>query len=163
IPQLAGRDFSESDTAESTPVAIVSEAVAKEQFAADDPVGRRLRINVNHANGREDVEWTVVGVVGDTKASLDAAAGPTIYIPRTQGPSNSTRLFARTAQNPASLGTSVAWIVHSMEPEALVDAAALGEVIGRTIARPRALSVLVGVFALVALVLAAVGVYGVMA
>ena len=69
----------------------------------------------------------------------------------------------RTEQDPMLLATSVTGIVHSMEPEAPVGVQTLEEVIGSTIARPRATSLLVGVFALVALALAAVGVYGVMA
>jgi ABC-type antimicrobial peptide transport system permease subunit len=72
--------------------------------------------------------------------------------------------MARTqAQDPLSLAGSVIGIVHAAEPEAPVKVTTLDEVVGGTIARPRALSVLVGVFALMALALAAVGVYGVMA
>ena len=71
--------------------------------------------------------------------------------------------FVRTQQDPMSLATSVTGVVQSMEAEAPVDVRTLEEVVGGTIARPRAISVLVGVFALVALALAAVGVYGVMA
>jgi ABC-type antimicrobial peptide transport system permease subunit len=71
--------------------------------------------------------------------------------------------FVRSQQAPLSLAASVTRIVHSMEPEAPVDVRPLDEVVRSTIARPRALSALVAVFALVALALAAVGVYGVMA
>ena len=71
--------------------------------------------------------------------------------------------FVRTRQDPLALASSVAGVVHAMEPEAPVDIRTLNDVVGRTIARPRAISVLGSVFALVALVLAAVGVYGVMA
>ncbi len=73
------------------------------------------------------------------------------------------RFFVRTQQDPMLLATSVTGIVHAMEPEAPVEIRTLEDVVGSTIARPRAISVLVGVFALVALALAAVGVYGVMA
>jgi len=86
IPQIAGRDFSDSDTADSTPVAIVSQEVVRRQFAEGSPLGRRLRINVNHANGREDVEWTIVGVVGDMRSNLDGPIQQTIFIPKTQRP-----------------------------------------------------------------------------
>jgi putative ABC transport system permease protein len=163
IPQVAGRDFSESDTVDSAPVAIVSEELVRQQFPNGDPLGRRLRVNVNHANGRDDVEWTVVGVVGNTKSSLDGPVRQTIFVPRTQRPGGGITFFVRTGQDPMLLATSVAGVVHAMESEAPVVVRTLEEVVGATIARPRAISVLVGVFALVALVLAAVGVYGVMA
>jgi putative ABC transport system permease protein len=163
IPHVAGRDFSASDTVDSVPVAIVSEELVRQQFPDGDPLGRRLRINVDHANGRNDVEWTVVGVVGNTKSSLDGPVRQTIFIPRTQRPGGGIRFFIRTQQDPMLLATSVTAVVHSMEPEAPVEVRTLEDVVGSTIARPRAISVLVGVFALLALGLAAVGVYGVMA
>jgi putative ABC transport system permease protein len=163
IRQVAGRDFSDSDTADSTPVAIVSQEVARRQFADGSPLGRRLRINVNHANGREDVEWTIVGVVGNMRSALDGPLQQTIFIPKTQRPGGNITYFVRTRQDPLALASSVTSVVHAMEPEAPVDIRTLNDVVGRTIARPRAISVLGSVFALVALVLAAVGVYGVMA
>ena len=163
IPRVAGRDFSDSDTADSTPVAIVSQEVVRRQFADGSPLGRRLRINVNHANGREDIEWTIVGVVGDMRSNLDGPIQQTIFIPKTQRPGGAINFFVHTRQDPLALASSVTSVVHAMEPEAPVSIRTLDEVVGRTIARPRAVSVLVSVFALVALILAAVGVYGVMA
>ena len=163
IPQLSGRDFSESDTMDSTPVVIVSDEVVRQQFPEGSPLGRRLRISVDHANGRDDVEWTVIGVVASIKSSLDGPVRQTLFIPRTQRPSAFMFLFVRTPQDPLSLAAGVTRTVHEMEPEAPIDVRTLDDVVGATIARPRAISVLVGVFALVALVLAAVGVYGVMA
>jgi putative ABC transport system permease protein len=163
IPQLAGRDFSDGDTADSAPVAVISEALARQHFPDGEPLGRRLRINVDHANGRDDVEWTVVGVVGNIKSSLDGPVRQTIFIPRTQRPGSGITFFVRTAQDPMLLATGVTGVVHSLEPDAPVAILTLEDAVGRTIARPRALSALAGVFALVALALAAVGVYGVMA
>jgi putative ABC transport system permease protein len=163
IPQVAGRDFSDSDTVDSVPVAIVSEELVREQFPDGSPIGRRLRVNVNHANGRDDVEWTIVGVVGNIRSSLDGPVRQTVFIPRTQRPGQGITLFVRTEQDPMLLATGVTRVVQAMEPEAPVGVRTLEDVIGRTIARPRAISVLLGVFALVALALAAVGVYGVMA
>jgi predicted permease len=163
IPHIAGRDFSASDTVDSTPVAIVSESVVRQQFPEGDALGRPLRINVNHANGRDDMEWTVVGVVGNIKSSLDGPVRQTIFIPTPQRPGFGIQYFVRAQQDPMLLANSVTGAVRALEPEALVQIRSLEDVVGRTIARPRAISVLVGVFALVALGLAAVGVYGVMA
>jgi putative ABC transport system permease protein len=163
IPHVTGRDFSDSDTADSPAVAIVSEELVRQQFPDGNPLGRRLRINVDHVNGRNDVEWTIVGVVGNIKSTLDGPVRQSIFIPITQRAGRGMTFFVRTQQEPLLLATSVTRIVHSMEPQAPVDVRTLADVVGSTIARPRAVSVLVGVFALVALILAAVGVYGVMA
>ena len=163
IPQVAGRDFSESDTADSPPVAIVSEELVRQQFPDGDPLGRRLRVNFDHANGRNDMEWTIVGVVGNTRSTLDGPVRQTIFVPRTQRPGRGMTFFVRTERDPMLLATTVTRVIQSMEPEAPVRIQTLEEVVGDSIARPRALSVLVGAFALVALALAAVGVYGVIA
>ena len=163
MPLVAGRDFSGSDTAGSVPVAIVSEALVRDQFAGQAPLERRMRINITHANGKDDVEWVIVGIVRDVRSSRDGTIGPTIYVPTTQLPSPSLRFFVRTQRDPMSLATSVTGIVRALEPEAPVGIQTLEDVVGSTIARPRAISALVGVFAMVALVLAGVGVYGVMA
>ena len=162
IPQVAGRDFTGADTVDSPPVAIVSEELVRQQFADGSPLGRRLRINVDHANGRSDVEWTVVGVVGNTRSSLDGPVRQTIFIPRPQRPGTGMTVFVRTPQDPMLLAPAVTGVIRAMEPEAPVDLRTLQDVVGGTIARPRAVSVLVGAFAVVALALAAVGVYGVM-
>jgi putative ABC transport system permease protein len=163
ISQVAGRDFAESDTVDAAPVAIVTEELVRQQFSDGDPLGRRLRINFTHANGKDDMEWTVVGVVANIKSSLDGPVRQTIFVPRTQRPGTGITLFIHAQQDPALLAASVTRAVHAMEAEAPVEVRTLDEVVGNTIARPRAISVLVGVFALVALVLAGVGVYGVMA
>ena len=163
IPQIAGRDFAASDTVDAPPVAIVSEELVRQQYPEGNAVGRKLRINIAHANGKNDMEWTIVGVVGNTKSSLDGPVRQTIFLPVTQRPAGGMTLFVQTALAPESVASSVTGIVHGMEPEAPVIVRTLDDVVGSTIARPRAISLLVGVFALVALALAAVGVYGVMA
>ncbi|HEV3485851.1 MAG TPA: ADOP family duplicated permease, partial [Vicinamibacterales bacterium] len=163
VAHVAGRDFTDSDTVDSPPVAIVSEELVRQQFPDGSPLDRRLRINLDHANGRNDMEWTIVGVVGNTRSSLDGPVRQTIYLPRTQRPGRSITFFVRSQQDPMSLATGLTRLVRSMESEAPIEIRTLDDVVGGTIARPRAISVLVSVFALVALALAAVGVYGVMA
>ena len=163
IPHIEGRDFSASDTVDSMPVAIVSQELVRQQFPDGSPLGRRVRVNFNHANGRDDVEWTIVGIVGDTRSTLDGPVRQTIFVPRSQRPGLGMTFFARTEQDPMLLAPTLTRAVHSMEPEAPVEVRTLETVVGNTIARPRAISILVGAFALVALILAAVGVYGVIA
>ena len=163
IAQVAGRDFTDADTVDSLPVAIVSEELARQQFEDGSPLGRRLRINVQHANGENDVEWTIVGVVSNTRSRLDGPVRQTIYLPRTQRPGTGITLFVHAANDPVSLASAVTGLVRSIESEAPVTVRTLEDVVGETIAQPRAMSLLVAAFAILALLLAAVGVYGVMA
>jgi putative ABC transport system permease protein len=163
IPQIDGRDFSASDTVDSPPVAIVSQELVRQQFPEGNPLGRRLRVNFDHANGRTDMEWTIVGVVGDTRSTLDGPVRQTIFVPRSQRPGRGMMFFARTDRDPMLLAAGVTRTVHAIEADAPVETRTLDDVLGATIARPRAISVLVVAFALIALALAAVGVYGVIA
>jgi putative ABC transport system permease protein len=163
IGHVEGRDFTDSDTAESVPVAIVSQELVRQQFPDGNPIGRRIRINAAHLNGRTDIEWTIVGVVGNLRSSLDGPVRQTVFVPVAQRPGRSMTLFVRTAQDPLTVAPSLTSLVHAREPEAPVQVQTLDEVVGRTIAQPRAVSLLVAAFAILALVLAAVGVYGVMA
>jgi len=163
IPQVSGRDFSEADTASSPPVAIVSEELARRQFHGEDPIGHRLRVDFDHVSGRVDVEWTIIGVVGNVRSTLDGPVRQTIFVPRSQRPGFGITLFARTTQDPFALSKSVTDAVRRVEPRAPVEIRTLDTIVGNTIARPRALSILLAVFALAGLALAAVGVYGVMA
>ena len=162
IRQVSGRDFSDSDIADSMPVAIISDALAREHFADGSPLGRRLRINIDHANGKSDVEWTIVGLVDNIKSSLDGPFRQTIYLPTAQRGVRGLRFFVRTAQNPMLMAPSIEALVHSREPEVPVEIRTLEDIVGSTITRPRVISVLVTVFAGLALALAAVGVYGVL-
>jgi putative ABC transport system permease protein len=165
IPHLAGRDITFSDTADSAPVAMVSESVLKQHFGDGSALGKRLRVFVYHANGRSDVEWTIVGVVGDIKlSSLEGQTRPAIYIPRTQLGVRKMSIVVRSRQEATPIANGVRSIVQALDPEVPVaDVRMLKDVVEGTIARPRVISTLVALFALIALALAAVGVYGVMA
>jgi predicted permease len=163
IPQRAGRDFASFDTLESPHVAIVSDTLVREIFAGEDPIGKRLNVSIGSAPGGMNVE--IVGVVGDIKmVTLDGATGPAVYIPHTQLPIGVMTFVVRTSLDPLSLTASVAAAVHAVDATLpLADVATMDTVVDTTLARPRAVSTLLMVFAVIALVLAGVGVYGVMA
>lgn len=165
IPHVDGRDVAFTDTPDSPPVAVVSESVVRRQFAGENPLGRRLSIFVYHANGRADMAWTIVGVVRDIRMSaLDGDVRPAIYLPRSQLGVRDMTLVVRARQDPTSLATSLRTVVQAMDTDVTVaNIRTLDDVVGGTIARPRVISTIVASFALIALVLAAVGVYGVMA
>jgi putative ABC transport system permease protein len=153
IPRVAGRDFTDSDVADSEPVAIVSQELVRQQFPDGGALGRRLRVNVNHANGRSDVEWAIVGIVGDTRSTLDGPVRQTIFIPRSQRPGTGMTIFAKTDRDPMLLATSVSRVIQDMEPDAPVRVLTLRKAIGNTIARPRAISTVLSAFAVAGLVL----------
>ena len=162
IPLLSGRDFTDSDTADSPLVAVVGETLARQFLSGEHPIGKRLHVNIGPVGGM-NVE--IVGVVGNVKmSSLDSDARPAVFLPHTQLSIGLMTYVVRTDTTPMSLVNSVAATVHEVDPELpLADVRTLDDVVAATLARPRTVSVLLTVFALMALVLAGVGVYGVMA
>jgi putative ABC transport system permease protein len=162
VPILSGRDFNDSDTADAPLVAIVGEALARQHLSGEHPIGKRLHVNIGTVDGM-NVE--IVGVVGNVKmTSLDTEARPAVFLPHTQLSIGLMTYVVRTDITPMSLVNSVAASVHALDPELpLADVRTLDDVVDATLARPRTVSVLLTTFALMALILAGVGVYGVMA
>ena len=163
IAHVAGRDFTPADTLDSPQVAVVSQTLVREFFANEDPIGKRLNVSIGSAPEGMNVE--IVGVVGDIKmVQLDGPTRPAVYIPHTQLPIGMMTFVLRTHMEPTSLTTSVARAVRSEDANLpLADVATMETVVGNTLARARTVSTLLIAFALIALVLAGVGVYGVMA
>lgn len=162
IPQRAGRDFAAADRADTPRVAIVNESMASLHFPGEDPLGRRLNVSLGRP---ERGTYEIVGVVGDIKlTALDGEVRPTVYVPHTQLAIGMMSVVVRTGREPLSLATSVAGVVREIDPELPVaDVRSMEDVIEATLARPRVVMVLLGAFAIMGLVLAGVGVYGVMA
>jgi putative ABC transport system permease protein len=161
IPLLAGRDFTASDTIGTRPVAVVSEAVARRYFPAENPIGRPLVVRI----GPPDGPWEIVGIAGDIKMnSLDQDIRPAIWISHAQLPVGQMSFVARTEGDPLSIAGVIRESVRSLDPElAVADVLTMEEVVAKTLSRPRTLAALLSVFAAMALLLAGVGVYGVMA
>ena len=152
IAQLAGRDFSDADTADSAAVVIVSESVMRDYFDGAQPLDAELHINnIGHANGRGDMRWRIVGVVRDVRSSIDGTASRIVYAPLTQMPGRGVSLFVRADGGAMSLAPAVTRTVQAMEPESTIDVRPLDDIVAGTIARPRAITVLVGVFAVLTL------------
>ena len=162
IPQIAGRDISDADRADSPLVAVVGEELVRRVFPGEDPLGKRLQVAIG---GREGMNVEIVGVVGDIKfASLDAETRPAVFIPLPQLSIGLATLVARTDLDPLSLSNSVSGAVRSIDPALpLADVRSMEDVVNLTLARARTVSVLLTAFAVIALILAGVGVYGVMA
>ena len=162
IPHVMGRDFTAFDRGDSPPVAIVNETMVRLHLTDGNPIGKRLHVN---AGLIERLDYEIVGVVGDVKlAALDRDIRPTVYLPHTQLAIPLMTLVVRTEMNPLSLAPSVGAAVHALDRELpLADVRTMQEVVDATLARPRTVTVLLVTFAVMALLLAAVGVYGVMA
>ena len=161
IQVVAGRDFTPADRTESPRVTIVSESAARRVFPGEDPIGRRIDVFI----GDPGPPYEIVGVVKDIRtASLDVDVYPIVYLPHTQLAVGTMTLVVRTNGNPRSLATGVAAAVHELDPELPVaDLQPMDDVVAFTIARPRVIMTLLVAFAVMAMLLAGVGVYGVMA
>jgi predicted permease len=158
IPLVAGRMLSDADTAQSTPVIVVNQALARRFWPGDSAIGGRIAID--QLAGRA---WEIVGVVGDVKAErMDGEEWPMFYTPYPQGPATAMTLTVRTAGPPLSLASAVTREVHSLDPDQPVaDIRTMEEVVNLSMAGARFNTTLLVSFAGAAFLLAAVGIYGV--
>lgn len=166
IPLIRGRFFSESDNESAPLVAIVSEALADRYFPKENPIGKRLIVNrpVRFQNSAEMVKLEIVGVVGNVKFFDPAAVPmPMIYAPHAQNPfSRGVWFAARTAGNPAALASAVrAEFMRIDTEQPLEQVGSLDKMLANQMVQPRFQTVLMASFALVALLLAVLGIYGV--
>lgn len=158
IPMVTGRDFGDGDIVDRPRVAIVNETFVRQLSSDVSPIGRQLTDSLGETQ-------EIVGVVGDvTLASLNGERRAAIYLPFAQMPVGSLTFVARTAGDPAALGRLVEAAVREADPNQPVsDIRPLAAVVSKSLARPRVASAALGLFAAVALLLAAVGIYGVVA
>jgi putative ABC transport system permease protein len=163
IPLVKGRLFNKNDVPGGLPVALVNQAFVRRFFPSEDPIGRRV------AFGRApdaDTTWmTIVGVVGDTRrGGLDRPPWAELYYPHAQAPDRRMYVIARTSGDPMSLARAAqaeVWAVDRDQPVSSVRT--LETLLARAQANRRFTTLLLGIFAAVALILAAIGVYGVIA
>jgi putative ABC transport system permease protein len=154
---VKGRTFSENDNEKSPPVAIISEAMARKFFPNEEPLGKRI--------GRGPDRWReIVGVVRDIKHfSLDADAPPTMYLPMPQVPARGMDLVVRTAGDPLSMAAALRQQVWAGDRNlAIANLGAMNDLVSSSITQQRFILTLLACFAGLALLLAAVGIYGVM-
>jgi putative ABC transport system permease protein len=162
IPLLRGRDFTERDDLKATPVVIINETLARNFFPHRDPIG--LRIKPGISNGyKESPMREIVGVVGDVKLNgLTAPAGPQVYVPVAQSPLGNMIVVVHTEIDPLSVAPTVRKEVAAMDKDLpIYGVKTLDQYLGESVAQPRFDTSLVGIFAALALALAAVGLYGV--
>jgi putative ABC transport system permease protein len=162
VPLLRGRDFTPGDAAGAPEVAIVNRTMAVTLFAGEDPIGRRLKLG----DPGPGSPWvTIVGVVGDVKyTGLDRPPEPTLYTPYEQNLWWPTMfLIVRSSIDPAGLSESIRAQVAGLDPLLPVSRVrTMEELLEQSVAAPRFRTMLLGIFATTALLLAAVGIYGVL-
>jgi putative ABC transport system permease protein len=167
IAIAAGRGFTELDVEDGLPVAIVNETFAKKYLAGLDPLRQRLVVEqlIPGANRLgPPMEWQIVGVSRDIRNdSVRRESSPEIDVPFWQSPWPSARIEVRTSGDPASVANSLAIAVQSMETDlAMYQVRTMDQIVGESLAGDRFAASLFAAFAAVALILAAIGIYGVM-
>ncbi|HTS29605.1 MAG TPA: ABC transporter permease [Bryobacteraceae bacterium] len=168
---LRGRDFSEADTLDAPGVMLINQTLARRYFAGEDPIGQHLKAGASQppldaTNVYGQREWsTIVGIVGDVK-SLDPhpEAVPEVYVPYWQWPMQSPTILLRATTEPLTLAAAVRretkTLIPNLPPPVI---RSMDDLLSETLAQPRLESRLLTLFAGLALVLAMVGLYGVLA
>jgi len=163
VPIRSGRAFTDRDERNAPPVAIVSEGFAKQFFPGEDPIGKRIIPNGSVDPGKPPVR-EIVGVVADMHLiSLRLPPKPQIYVPHQQFAIQSMSIFVRSQMGEAALVGTLRRAANEIDKDVPVyRMRTLPDYLSQSIAQPRLNAMLVGLFALIALLLAAAGIFGVM-
>src|ERR1043165_9085214 len=159
IPVIDGRGFSAADRLKARPVVTINRTMARRFWPNQNPIGKRL--NLGSAETPEFCE--IIGVVGDVKHfGPDAESRPQIYISHLQSPAKWMSLIVRPARNPLSLVTAARAELRAIDPaQPVYDIQTLDTLVSQSIAPRRFAMLLLATFAMVALLLGAIGIYGV--
>jgi putative ABC transport system permease protein len=164
IPLKRGRGFTENDRVGTPRVVLITEAAARQYFPNEDPIGKKIRLGWGRGPGRERAGGEVIGIVGDVKDSaLNEPNPPQIYMPLRQWPVSFMTVVLKTSVPPASLAEAARAQVAAVDPNLpLSNVKTLDAVISQSISQQRFYLTLLTIFAGVALVLAAIGIFGVL-
>ncbi len=160
IPLVRGRFFNTSDRPDTQKVVVIDEKMANHFWPNDDPVGKRVR----QGDDPKEPWYTVAGVVGIVKEyGLDTDTRMVVYFAQNQVPLTSMYLVARTTSAPSNLTGAISQQIHALDPDAPVyDVSTMQDRLSQSLARQRFAMLMLGAFAAFAVILAAIGVYGVM-
>jgi putative ABC transport system permease protein len=160
IPLLRGRFFSEQDLPSNANVAIISETLARRYFPNQDPIGRQMRFGFPP---NSNVSREIVGVVGDVRdVALSRKPGPMMYVPFAQAPLYGGEVVVRSSLSASSVAAGIRQAVHSIDKDLPVtDVESFPDALGASVAQERFRTLLLSSFSGIALILAAVGIFGV--
>ena len=158
IPSFGGRSFTDRDTEGSTPVAIVSQTLARHAWPDQNPLGKQFSFARNPARLFE-----VVGVVGDIRGTdLAEQPWPTVYFPILQQPQDAAFLVIHAVSNPAILKAALPGVIRPVDKDVPLSAVStMEQLVSRSVNEPRFRTLLLGIFAGLAFLLAVVGTYGI--
>jgi predicted permease len=158
IPLVSGRTFNQKDFEEHTPVVVINQQLARKFWPGEDPVGRFLNLG---KSATQKIE--VIGVVGDVRnEGLSQDSGTALYMPESRAPRQKLNIFVRTNGDPLNTAAAIRGIIHDFEPDqAINDIATLEQVMHETTSQPRFLSAVLSAFGGTALLLASLGIFGV--
>jgi putative ABC transport system permease protein len=165
IPLSRGREFDERDNQHAPPVIIVNETLANRFFTGPEALGQHIVIEGERGDNGLPPPREIVGIVGDVRhESLDTESGPEYYVPYTQAPEPSMSLVVRSSvDNPETLSAGVRDMIKQMDKDQYVAAIQpMTKLITDSVARRRFNALLTGLFAAVALLLASIGIFGVL-
>ncbi|HVG21877.1 MAG TPA: ABC transporter permease [Blastocatellia bacterium] len=160
IPLLRGRNFTDLEDSEARHVVLISEAMARQRFPGEDPIGKRIRVMMFEKPNPTEI----IGVVGDVRYdSLTDEAEPTVYFPHPELTYEFMTLVIRTTGDPSEMAPAVRGELRAIDPDQPVsDLRTMNQVMSDTVGRARFNTLLLGLFAGLATLLAAVGIFGVM-
>jgi len=166
IPLVTGRTFDERDRRDSPKVIVITKAFADRYFADENPIGKRMTVVLSEGPKHGDYkEWEIVGVVGDTRRSnLQSSPAPAFYLPVPQMMVGSPSLVVRVAHDGVEAAGEIRDTLRSMDSEAvLYGIRNMDDYVGLALGQSRFQTIVLSIFALIALLLTAIGLYGVMA
>jgi len=160
IPLLQGRFFSEQDSPSNPNAAIISETLARRYFPNQDPIGRQMRFGFPPDS---NVSREIVGVVGDVRdVALSRKPGPMMYVPFAQAPLYGGEVVVRSSLSASSVATGIRQAVHSIDKNLPVtDVESFRDAVGASVTQERFRTLLLSSFSGIALILAAIGIFGV--
>jgi putative ABC transport system permease protein len=160
IPLIRGRVFDERDRKDAPPVLVINQALARQFYPnGEDPVGKRLNVQWTHTG----TPYEIVGVVGDVhQTGMDKDPAPGVFIANLQEPNGPVNLVLRAQGDPKMLSQTIQREIHAIDPDLpIANVQTMDSFISASVAAPRFNTILLGGFAALALLLAAVGIFGV--
>jgi putative ABC transport system permease protein len=160
IPLIAGREFDSHDRRGSTDVAVINQAAARMLYPGENPIGKQLTVDWDGSPQAE-----IVGVAADSRfEGMQARPEPFVFLPNSQRPSLFCGLVIRTSGNPIGMAADVRDVIHNVDPDqGVMETSTMEQRVTDSVAQPRLQTILLGIFGLLALVLACIGIYGVLA